>query len=368
MKKLAALTVALTLSSAYAAEHFAGIEFHSSVPQEQVDALKVDLSYLYKNPIKSPVSAFAAMTELSTTDGANMHNWLLNRVKYIVGETYELSNDNIVVKRFHTFPNTPLPPAFESMTGTDEVTTVMSNIGAAVYLIGKKEKMLFGLKLDNSKVYAKSPRTGILQVGRGLFLEKFAINKDLLSNANSISRLGTLFHEARHSDGHGAHTGFTHAICPEGHGYAGYAACEKVNNGPYSLGAVTEVHLLQNCGSCSTKDKSILSTRAADSLARVVDADLATQIHRLKNAIASADELIKTYEELATKYPDKVHLIETDMNKVKRKKEEYERRLFVLEKIKPSITSYDPKPEGDFRDISLKDSVKAMESSLKKLK
>ncbi len=368
MKKLAALTIALSMSTSYAAEHFAGIEFHSSVPKEQVDALKVDLTYLYKTPVTKTLPAFSSMSGLTTLDGANMHNWLLNRVKYVVGETYELNDSNIVVKRFHSFPNTPLPSGFESASGTDEVTTIMSNIGAAVYLIGKKEKMLFGLKLDDNNVYAKSPRTGILQVGRGGFVEKFAINKELLSNANSISRLGTLFHEARHSDGHGAHTGFTHAICPEGHGYAGYAACEKANNGPYSLGAASEIQMTQNCTTCSTQDKSVLSARAADSLARVVDADLATQIHRLKNAIKTADELIKAYEDLATKYPDKVHLIETEMNKVKRKKEEYQNRLTVLEKVKPTYASLDPKPEGDYKEISLKDSVKTMERSLKKAK
>ena len=368
MKKIAALTIALTMSSSYAAEHFAGIEFHSSVPKEQVNALKADLTYLYKTPVTKTLPAFATMSGITKMDGANMHNWLLNRVKYVVGETYELTDANVVVKRFHTFPNTPLPAGFESAVGTEEVTTIMSNLGAAVYLIGKKEKMLFGLRLDDNNVYAKSPRTGILQVGRGLFLERFSINKDLLSNANSISRLGTLFHEARHSDGNSGHTGFMHAICPEGHGYAGHAACESSNNGPYSLGAVSEIQMIQNCTTCSTQDKSILTTRAADSLARIVDVDLATQIHRLKTAIASADELLKAYEDLATKYPDKVHLIEAEMNKVKRKKAEYQARLASLEKVKPSIASLDPKPEGDFKEISLKDSMKTMERSLKKSK
>ncbi len=366
MKKLAALTIALTMSTAYAAEHFAGIEFHSSVPKEQIDALKVDLTYLYRTPTTKTYPTFSSMSGLTAVNGASMHNWLLNRVKYIVGETYELTDENIVTKRFHSFPKTPLPPGFESAAGSEEVTTVMSNIGAAVYIIGKKENMLFGLKLDNSNVYAKSPRAGILQVGRGLFLEKFAINKELLSNANSISRLGTLFHEARHSDGSGTHTGFVHATCPEGHGYAGYAACEKANNGPYSLGAASEIQMLENCTTCSTKDKSVLSVRAADSMARVVDADLATQIHRLKKAIATADELIKAYEDLATKYPDKVHLIEAEMNKVKNKRTEFQARLTILEKVKPSISPLDPKPEGDYKEISLKDSVKTMERSLKK--
>lgn len=367
MKKLAALTIALSMSSSYAAVNFAGIEFHSSVPKDQVDALKVDLTYLYKTPVTKPLPAFQTMSGITKMDGANMHNWLLNRVKYVVGETFDLES-NVVVKRFHTFPNTPIPPGFESASDTEEVTTIMSNIGAALYLIGKGEKILYGLKLDGTNVYAKSTRTGILQVGRGLFLERFSINKELLSNANSISRLGTLFHEARHSDGAGTHTGFIHAICPEGHDYAGHAACESSNNGPYSLGAVSEIQMIQNCTTCSTQDRSILTTRAADSLARIVDVDLATQIHRLKTAIATADQLLKAYEDLATKYPDKVHLIEAEMNKVKSKKAEFQARLAVLEKQKPSIASLDPKPEGDYKEVSLKDSVKIMENSLKKSK
>lgn len=366
MKKIAVLSLALTMSTAFAAQEFGGIQFHSSVPQDQVNAIKVDLKYLFKAPVTKPLPAFASMSRMTVTDGPNMHNWLVNRAKYVVGETYELNNDNVVAQESYKFPNTPLPGGFSAIEENDEVTTVMSNIGTAIYLIGKKEKVLFGIKFDDSKVFSKSPRAGILKVGRGLFLEKFAINKDMLSPANSISRLGTLFHEARHSDGNSAHTGFTHAICPDGHPYATHAACESTSNGPYSLGGLSEVHMLQNCASCSTQDKTVLSARAADSFNRVLDVGLENQKHALKAQIQKYSELIAAYEELAVKYPDRAYMFETELKKLKRKNAELSVRLAVLQNQKPSTTPKDPTPEGEFNVVSLKDSMMAMEKGLKK--
>lgn len=365
MKTLAALSLALTLSTAAFAEDFAGIKFHSSVPTEQVEALKTDLKYLYQNPTTQSDAEFLAMSGLQVADGAHMHNWLLNRVKHVIGESFQLTEENIAVWFFHRFPKTPLPDAFKAMSGQQEVTTIMSNIGSALYLVGKKEKLLFGLKLDGKKVYAKSTRAGILQVGEGLFLERFLLNKDLHAPANSVSRLGTLFHEARHSDGNSEHTGFVHDECPVGHPYAGHAACEASSNGSYSLGAVAERNLLINCSSCSLPEKSALSASVADGFSRVVDKNLFAKKAELIERIRQAQEIIQMMKglldirELKDKYQAEIAKLEALVVLM-------QEELARLEKEAPKVSPLDPTPEGKYDEISVKNSTKIMNKSLKK--
>ncbi len=368
MKTLAVLSLALTMSTAFAAQEFGGISFHSSVPQEQVDALKVDISYLYQNPVTKSDPEFLAMSGLPVADGANMHNWLVNRVKHIIGEGFELNEENIAVWLFHSFPKTPLPDAFKEVSGKEEVTTIMSNIGTALYLVGKKEDLLFGLKLDGDKVYAKSSRVGILQVGKGLFLERFRLNKDLNAPANSVSRLGTLFHEARHSDGNSAHTGFTHDICPSGHAYEGHAACETSSNGSYSLGAVAERNLLQNCASCSVPELAALSAGVADGFSRVVDFNLSSKRAVLESEIKTYGELIKTYEGMmiGSTVPEVREIFEAEIKKLKTKLELLSVELEALKDVKPVNLPLDPTPEGKYSELALKKSIKLMNRSLEK--
>lgn len=370
MKFFTTLGLALALSTAMAGEEYGGINFHSSVPQDQVDALKTDINYLYQTPVSAIDAEFQAMTGLPAVDGAHMHNWLINRSKHIIGESFQLTEENIAYWIFHRFPKTPLPDAFKAVNedGDDGVVTIMSNIGSALYLMGKKEDVLFGLKLDGDKVYAKSTRAGILQVGKGLFLERFRINKgDLLAPANTVSRLGTLFHEARHSDGNSEHTGFVHDECPAGHPYEGYAACEKSNNGSYSLGAVAEKQLLLNCTSCSEKEKSAISASVADAFSRIVDPKQGAQKTDLIKQIKAYEEILVVLDTLINfSTPEKKKAYEDEKKKIEQKLVVLKLMLADLEK-QPSVgLPLDPTPEGKYDDISIKKSVKLMEKSLKK--
>jgi hypothetical protein len=130
---------------------------------------------------------------------------------------------------------------------------------------------------DGSKIVPiDSPRVGIIQVGEGLFLERFRIQpKQIEAPANSIARLGSLFHEARHSDGNGASLGFGHAVCPAGHPYGGQNSCDRNRNGPYSVASAILKILLRECRDCSVEEKESLRVRILDYSSRII---LSTEI------------------------------------------------------------------------------------------
>jgi hypothetical protein len=373
MNILQLLVLVTMMSSAYAADEFGGVTFDSSVIKSQADAFKADYRYLYQNPVKEVDAEFLSIAELAAGDGPNMHNWLINRVKYIVGESFELNDKNISVIKF-VFPSTPLAETpvkpVTTVTTDMKVSTVMSNLGSALYMVGKRNGTAFGLNLGFfNKLYAMSPRVGILQVGEGLFLEKYVLNPDVLAPVNSISRLATMFHEARHSDSNGKTTSLMHAYCPTGHGYAGYAACENVGNGPYTVGALSERHMMKNCSTCNTAEKTGLAARVVDSFSRVLDTNKLEKISSIKSQITSAEMVVKTYQESLLPYvnfePKRSELL-VEVKKLERNIIALKAELVVAQNVPNGKAAFaDATPEGDFSVISLKDSMKKMERSLR---
>ena len=232
---------------------------------------------------------------LKTLDGQSTTNWLNKRVKYIISEN-AFSFFNLKIRHILfldqdgvDYPKANVKPystsesfqkdLFENNPGynSEKSFTVMSNIGAALYMGGKKAKQVYGIKIPRGflkkaeKVLVRSPRAGIIQIGEGLFAPELTINtKNLDAFANSIFRLGTFFHEARHSDGNGESLGFAHTLCPVGHDYAGQPACDENLNGPYMVGALMMAEMTKTCDSnCSDKEKEMLKLMVVDSLNRV---------------------------------------------------------------------------------------------------
>jgi hypothetical protein len=220
--------------------------------------------------------------------------WLGNRVSYVIEEE-ALTLFKLLIKRVIfvdrtdvEYPNKEKIPYAINSENTDPVPNkekgeekgmvVMSNMGAALYYGGKTEGKVYGMKVSRGlfkkgiKVPLESPRDGIIQVGEGLFHPNFLPNsKDLNAKANSITRLGTFFHEARHSDGNGESLGFFHSPCPVGHDMEGAAACDENLNGPYSIGAVMTAEMLKTCEeSCSETEKERLKIEVLDSKNRVM--------------------------------------------------------------------------------------------------
>lgn len=231
---------------------------------------------------------------LFTLNASSATNWLNQRVNYVVSEN-ALSLFNLLVKRVVyverenvDFPNAHIIPHsmqneirknyVESGFNAEEGFTVMSNIGTALYVGGKNERQIYGMKISRGllrkaeKVAVTSPRAGIIQIGEGLFAPELTVNRENEGAlANSIFRLGTFFHEARHSDGNGVSLGFMHSLCPAKHDYEGQPACDENLNGPYTVGALIMAEMAKTCeDSCSEKDKQTLKLMVLDSANRVM--------------------------------------------------------------------------------------------------
>ena len=371
MKKAIALTLGLNfIGSAMATpipvpvqKGYGGIQIHSSVPKEHEASIKNDIRYIFKSTHQKVDQDFLTVAGLTQVNGPILHNWLINRVRYVVGESFDFVNESQAYKGFK-YPKTLSPSSGSNQQNT---VVVMSNLGGALYMFGKTQDLLMRLNLDGDRIFINSPRAGVLQIGEGLFHPKAQLNNDLHSSANSIQRIGTLFHEARHSDGNGKSLAFAHEMCPEGHALAYNFACEKVGNGPYSMGAYSMRQFLANCSDCSGLDKALLQTRIADSLGRILYPNHKTEIDAYKKAIAS-------HEAIITGYSNKLAGAKTQAEKdkinveIKRQRDviaQYNTLIRNREKDSKTVSMADAKPEGPVKDVSVEASKAIMERSLK---
>lgn len=261
-----------------------------------------------------------AILGVDHVDSVRMKDWLTDRVQYIIDDSEPIDRLKLdVANRYYVYPETGVFPDMESvasgpvfgfqMPKAERAVTVMSNVGTVLYMAGKSSKQLLQVKIPLSlfkadKILVTSPRTGIIQIGEGLFMKKFMFNdRDDDAVSNSVSRLMTFFHEARHSDGHGKSLGFLHAICPEGYDLAGYSACDRNLNGPYTVGRIMAKEFLASCDSCSENEKEQIRLGMIESESRVIR----------KTIIAGKDEnlqismlktMIKSYQTLVELTPD----------------------------------------------------------------
>ncbi len=247
-----------------------------------------DLKLLSAFKFKGDTSAETLkLMGVSSLNAATAEDWLGDRVNYVIEEN-ALSPLKLLLKKAIfveregvTFPNANiLPHALSTghITEEEEGMVVMSNIGAGLYMAGKAESKVYGLKVSRGllksglKVVVESPRAGIIQIGEGLFAREITVNNDRPDAlSNSINRLGTFFHEARHSDGNGKSLGFAHIKCPAGHELEGMYACDENLNGPYTVGAAMTAEMLKSCNeSCTEREKEILKVIILDSHSRVI--------------------------------------------------------------------------------------------------
>jgi hypothetical protein len=258
------------------------------VPENQRKTVMADLNYLDQVRPKGEAAdqETAKILEMGRLTAQSLRAWLDARMTTIIPESIVLEKSVRLLSPAAFYQNpgllpdidpavpTPTPkPSNGAGTGNQfKPVVVMSNTGAGIYMFGKQKAKLLGLKLsDGSVVAVKSPRSGIIQIGEGLFLPRLQVNlENPEGSANRIGRLSTFFHEARHSDGGGKSLAFAHAMCPVGHAYQGYYACEKNLNGPYTVGAKTIKSLNEACSDCSAKEKTTLQMIQADSLSRVL--------------------------------------------------------------------------------------------------
>lgn len=263
-------------------EYSARIFFAEGVPSAQAIQLQSDLILLEKMQLWETHSKLMRTMHLERVTGPELRSWLEERVQLVVAENLDVKEATFRSPRAYDYESPTLFPDPDSVAGASEqrnVSVVMANVGTLVYWQGKRKGALLGMEIPAfGKVEIPSPRIGIIRIGKGLFFplthgSVFSFGKGFLdprTEANSLSRLSTLFHEARHSDGNGRSLGFFHTICPKGHSYAGYSACDRNLNGPYTVGAQILATFAKNCKTCSTEEREALRLSALDSFDRVI--------------------------------------------------------------------------------------------------
>lgn len=251
------------------------------IAKEQRRTLMRDLEYIQEMPFsQSADPRTLEILEINDLNATTAHNWLLDRVSAVI-EDVDTDHLKLTAQAFARYPVTDeasiekaLPAPADGSGGRG--VTVMSNIGTGLYYAGKTSSQLFSLKIKtgflSSKIFTiTSPRTGIIQIGEGLFMKKYLMNKkNEAAKANSLGRMAVFFHEARHSDGSGSALGFFHAVCPSGHDFAGAHACDRNLNGPYSVGTQMLKEFIKNCDECSVSEKEQMRLRYLDSANRIL--------------------------------------------------------------------------------------------------
>ncbi len=361
------LLITLSTSLVVASEYHAGIYLDSSIPSFQIFAIKRDLNYLVKNDLLNADEDLREILNQNDMTGLALHNWIYNRVKFIIGEDYKMSGRNYLSSRLtftgFQYPNTPVPVIEKSATSSLAGSVIMSNVGTGLYFNGKRDNLLKGLRLDGKKIFAKSTRVGILKIGAGLFAGSTAINDNVNSEANTIKRLGTLFHEARHSDGNAAHIGFYHHKCPMGHSLYGFHACEPYANGAYTLGAMVRKNYLKNCDSCSLQDKAKLEVSITDALDRVVYTTHLKSKEELIAEIEMYENVIKVYIDLIAVSQQDRQSLEEQLARFEADRDLAKNQLLELQG-NPRPKRVDPSPEGDYREVSIGHSSSFIKSSV----
>lgn len=231
-------------------------------------------------------------------DAPSVNQWLKARVHYLVDEkvltttnmlfkeSYFIERHNVVYPEAEILPfSSSVLPNENNNSPKDNANTgftILTNISSGLYIEGKQKEEVYGFRISRGLlrpsiiVDINSPRTGIIQIGEGLFSPDLRINTenpDALSD--SIFRLGSLFHEARHSDGHGKSLGFAHTVCPKDHDYQGYLACDESLNGAYTVGKLMVSEMSKSCTDtlCNESEKEILRLMIIDYASRVLNKD-----------------------------------------------------------------------------------------------
>lgn len=241
-------------------------QYDSSVPQEQQDLLNHDLDVLNSVDLPPGTPQDLQTAGIDSFQKSSVNKWLSDRTKIIVGESF---NSNTPAAPYAPASGPPVLFSHYGIDASNGVKTVMTNIGASFYLDGKEKSAFYEMDVVGESLIVKTPRVGVEQIGEALFSTNRLNGSPSNSMAASMLRLATLFHEARHSDGNGAHAAFPHTQCPSGK-YAGYYACETYANGAYSVQAVFATKFYQTCSDCSPAELQALLLVLADYKSRIL--------------------------------------------------------------------------------------------------
>lgn len=255
--------------------------FSEKVKRSHKKAIKNDLKWFKSLKFKNQADPRTlAILELESLNRQTLEKWLFERVQYIFDRKelteFDLNRRLEVERPLYEYPFGDVFPS--EILGNNYIDsrsngTVMTNVGTGLYLSGKIEQTLLSLKMKDDqknerKIIINTPRQGLVRLGKAFWLG--ASHRERENVEYKALRMANLFHEARHSDGHGESLGFLHSICPEGHDFEGERACDSSTNGPYSVDAYLTYEMAFNCNECDIEVREILKIRVLDSLSRVI--------------------------------------------------------------------------------------------------
>ncbi len=284
----------LILLSAAAKAQTPSIHISPGIHEDQKGSILKDLENLLTLPVEGQNPKANALFETSYLTTAHLNSWLADRAHHFVEQGFDFMPRLQVLQENFTYPNLVMP-TIETATKHSGVTTGaqtmqvrMSNKGASLYWFAKTRNQKLALDLPGYGIATiTTPRIGLFMVGEGLFNETILGSKN--SMATSLFRMKTYFHEARHTDGNGVSLGFFHVVCPKGHQYEGFSACDKNSNGPYQVATLFLSTTINACSKCSSAEKEALRNVQLDNQLRIVSQSLNEIYIPIKHKKSHAD-------------------------------------------------------------------------------
>lgn len=253
------------------------IKFDADVDADRAQALSEAVSFLYLSPMLNNDTEVSHLLKVSDTRPSTLQAWLEERVAFVVDEDFDIMKSARFVPGTYQYENPEQIPEewnerlMFSQFGSDVKDTIMLNLSGSMYLVGKQNQVLVQVDIAGfGQILITSPRVGLLKIGSGMFTALTGSSFE----TDKIFQAGTLFHEARHSDGHGLSTGFAHTLCPMGHKYQGKAACDRSLNGAYTVGAAVQKSLMDNCSNCDQSSLHELRSIFLDISSRVIKGEV----------------------------------------------------------------------------------------------
>ena len=281
------------------------IQFDPNMDAAHFKLLKDDFKLLDSlAPTEGQAAQLKNILKIQDVTSSSLTGWLEERVKFVVGESFNIKNVFRVSSTEMFWPEPPTPyhrELFSDFAISYDHTFSATNPGSNIYDYCEQGNKVCGLELDGvGLVQVKSPRIGFVQLFDKLFSDlSLSGDKSLKDRSQEdifyrIHRLSTIFHEARHSDGNKSSPGvpadhalvkkdrsqnitrkgtrnFVHVMCPKGHELQDQYACDLSLNGPYKIQALIAEVLAKSCSTCSASTLSIIETYVSKLNNRLVE-------------------------------------------------------------------------------------------------
>jgi hypothetical protein len=267
-------------------DHKMNFKLDPALSQANKDLLRSDVAALENYNIQAESGSYFAKS-FGGTSGANVLQYMDDRVNYIVPELDDLSSR--IKLGWFSLPSDGSNSSSDPTASDKRAVTMALNIGFALWMANEANPLPINLnfQIGGTSVPLTSPRVGIVELGQGYTMAQTPRGTKI----TPVIRTTTLVHEARHSDCTGGlgendlaelkagqipddhECGHMHVNCPAGHPLSGLPACDDLPWGAYSIEGVFAASLGANCANCTEDEKQQALAAAADAFSRVTVID-----------------------------------------------------------------------------------------------